>query len=70
MDTVEAVFERGVFKPLEPVELPEGQSVTLSFVPHKLTREEAEAEVAEMGKVYEGLTDEEIAEVEPIALDR
>jgi predicted DNA-binding antitoxin AbrB/MazE fold protein len=29
--TVEAIFEGGVFKPLEPIELPERQAVRLSF---------------------------------------
>jgi tRNA(fMet)-specific endonuclease VapC len=33
---IEAVYEQGAFKPLEPVELPEGQRVTLSVEPISL----------------------------------
>src|SRR4051812_42566504 len=41
--TIEAVYEQGVFKPLETVELPEGQKVALSVEPLALpTGSEAE----------------------------
>lgn len=68
--TIEAVYEQGVFKPLQPVKLTEGQKVALSLEPMAMTREEAEAQLREWQKVYEGLSEEDIVEVEAIALDR
>ncbi|HXG09054.1 MAG TPA: antitoxin family protein [Gemmataceae bacterium] len=43
---VEAVYENGVFRPLQPVDLPEHQRVTVTVVPaavaapHRMTQEE------------------------------
>ena len=34
-ELIDAVYEQGTFKPLEPVELPEGQRVTLSVEPRE-----------------------------------
>lgn len=68
--TVEAVYEKGVFKPLNPVQIQEGQKVSLLVEPMAMTRQEAEAHLREWQRVYEGLSEEEIAEVEAIALDR
>jgi predicted DNA-binding antitoxin AbrB/MazE fold protein len=67
---IDAVYERGNFKPLEPAKLPEGQRVTLSVEPMALTPEEAEAQLRAWHTVYEGLSDADIAEVEAMALDR
>jgi predicted DNA-binding antitoxin AbrB/MazE fold protein len=67
---IEAVYEHGTFKPLEPVELREGQRVTLSVEPMALTPAEAEAQLQAWQRVYEGLSEDEIREVEAVALDR
>jgi predicted DNA-binding antitoxin AbrB/MazE fold protein len=67
---IEAVYEHGAFKPLEPVELQEGQRVTLSVEPMASTEAEAEAQLQAWQRVYEGLSEDEIREVEAVALDR
>jgi predicted DNA-binding antitoxin AbrB/MazE fold protein len=67
---IQAVYERGVFRPLKPVELTEGQRVTLSVEPFVLSPEEAEARLQQWQQVYGGLSEEEVADVERIALDR
>jgi predicted DNA-binding antitoxin AbrB/MazE fold protein len=69
-ELIDAVFEQGTFKPLEPVELPEGQRVTLSVEPSALTLEGAEEQLRAWRAVYEGLSEADISEVEAIALDR
>ena len=53
-----------------PVELPEGQRVKLAIEPLVLTSAEAEAQLRAWHKVYEGLSEAEIAEIEAIALAR
>lgn len=64
---LKAVYENGVFKPLTNPQLKEGEEVTLVIetpVPHSL-------DILQLaGSVYEGLTAEEVEEVEKIALDR
>jgi predicted DNA-binding antitoxin AbrB/MazE fold protein len=67
--TIGAVYERGVFRPLEPVELPEGERVELAISPAGGYLTPAEME-ALAGRVYEGLSEEEIDEIEAMALDR
>jgi len=59
--TLEAVYENGVFRPLEKIEIAEGQQVRLIVE----TLPEDLLELA--AQVYEGLSDKEI---EQIALDR
>ena len=70
MQTIEAVYENGSFRPLETVELTEGQRVTLSVEPVAMSLSEAEAQLRQWRKVYEGLSERDIAEIEAIALDR
>jgi predicted DNA-binding antitoxin AbrB/MazE fold protein len=67
--TVEAIYKQGVFKPLHEIALPEGQKVRLRVEPSdaKLTPEEM-LRLAQ--RVYEGLSEERIAGIEKIALDR
>ena len=67
--TVEAIYQNGVFRPLSPVsdEISEGKTVKITIDDKKLSPEEY-LELA--GKVYEGLSDEDINEIERIALDR
>ena len=69
-DTVEAVFERGVFRPLDPVELPDGQRVVLSVAPIPRNGPTAAEQLNAWRAVYEGLAAEDIAEVERISQDR
>ena len=65
---VRAVYENGVLKPLEPLDLTDQQQVYLSIevVESDATEDELQAWLT----VYEGLSAEEISEVEAIALDR
>jgi predicted DNA-binding antitoxin AbrB/MazE fold protein len=66
---VPAVYEQGVLKPLEPLALPEGQRVTVTVEP--VEERLSPDEILDLAhQVYEGLSDEEIAEIEAIALDR
>jgi predicted DNA-binding antitoxin AbrB/MazE fold protein len=66
--TIEAVYEHGAFKPLHPedIDLSEGQKVSI-VVERRLTPKEM-SELA--GSVYDGLPEEDIDEIERIALDR
>lgn len=68
MPTLEAVFEDGKFRLLEPGRVPlnEGQRVRITVQPEV----EPEDVLALAGRVYAGLSDEEIDAVERIALDR
>lgn len=65
---VDAVYENGVFKPLKSPSLSDGQLVRLEIEPALKTSSDDLLELA--AKVYEGLSDQQIAEVEKIALDR
>jgi predicted DNA-binding antitoxin AbrB/MazE fold protein len=66
--TLEAVFENGTFRLLEPsaVTLVDGQHVLLTVE----TEGTPEDVLALAERVYDGLSDEEIDEVERISLDR
>jgi predicted DNA-binding antitoxin AbrB/MazE fold protein len=66
--TVEAIFEDGVFKPVERPEIPEGEHVQLTVETVEPTGGEDPLELA--ARVYRGLRPEEIDEIERIALDR
>ena len=62
---IEAVFDKGAFKPLQAPDLPDGQHVRLvvqTRSPEEILRLAAE--------VYQGLSQEDIAEIERVALDR
>lgn len=67
--TIIAVYQNGTFRPLVPVpeEIIEGQTV-------RLTLQDKEAAAAEIMKLaegfYEGLSEDEINEIEAIAFDR
>lgn len=66
--TIKVVYENGVFRPLTPPELQieEGDEVFVT-VEHRLSPKEMTKLAA---SVYEGLSEEEIKEIERIALDR
>ena len=66
--TVEAIFEDGVFKPVERPEIPEGERVQLTV--ERAARREHEDSLELAARVYQGLRPEEIDEVERIALGR
>ncbi len=66
---VEAVFEDGSFTPVDDGSLPfsEGQRVKLTVE----VLSETEDNLVELaGQVYEGLSEEDIGEIEGLALDR
>lgn len=67
--SIEAVFDNGRFTPLNNPNLPfaQGQHVRLT-VEADLQSSDDLLELA--AKVYEGLSDEQVSEIEGIALDR
>jgi predicted DNA-binding antitoxin AbrB/MazE fold protein len=67
MRTIEAIFEGGVFRPLDRVELPDHERVRLTV---ESPQEVAERELAAWEQVYTGLTENEIAELEKVVNDR
>ena len=64
--TIEAIYQNGMFKPLSPIseEISEGEKVKLVLE----TQENSIMKLAE--NFYEGLSEEDIDEIEKIALDR
>lgn len=65
--TIEAIYENGAFRPIggDQVAIAEGQRVRITV------DEGSEPEALRLAKrVYEGLDDQEIDEIERIALDR
>ena len=65
---VEAVYKNGVLTPLEPLDLPEHLRVLITIqVPSAEGPEDA---VQAWGRVYEGLSEEDVAAIECIALNR
>jgi len=68
MQTLKAIYENGVFRPLEKPELAEGQSVQLIVdTTNPLTPQEMLQLASE---VYEGLSETDVDEFEEIALKR
>ena len=65
---LEAVYEHGVLKPLEDPGLEENQRVLLEI--RTEPRGDDSSAIAAWHRVYEGLSENEIAEIETIALDR
>lgn len=65
--TIEAIFEEGVLKPVSPLNIPEHKKVTLTI-------EDEVSESADIlslsSLVYNGLSPEDIKEIEKLALDR
>jgi predicted DNA-binding antitoxin AbrB/MazE fold protein len=66
--TITAVYENGVFRPLQPVDLAEGQRVQVEMpspaAGGPISAEEAEQIMRRLERVGEGLSDEEIAVIE------
>ncbi|WP_416670332.1 antitoxin family protein [Egbenema bharatensis] len=65
---VEAVYENGVFRPLKALELSEGQEVQLII--HAKSKIDPNQMLRLAAEVYQGLSDEQIRDVEKIAIDR
>ena len=65
---LEAVYRRGVLKPLKPLGLPENQQVLITL--RLPAAEKPEDVLAAWQGVYAGLSAMEVAAVESIALDR
>jgi predicted DNA-binding antitoxin AbrB/MazE fold protein len=69
MNTIfEAVYENGVLKPLESIKLLEHQRVTIMIQLPMV--ENPDQELESWHQVYFELSDQEIREIESIALDR
>ena len=66
--TLEAIYEGGVFKPMKSLKLPEYLRVTITI--HQPTIENPDEELESWHQVYDGLSDQEITEIEAIAFDR
>jgi predicted DNA-binding antitoxin AbrB/MazE fold protein len=66
MQDLDAVYHDGVFEPLTAPALPEGARVHLRVE----SAIQGEDSLSLASQVYEGLTAEQIAEIEAIALDR
>lgn len=65
---LKAVYADGVLKPLEDPGLEQNQRVLLEI--RTEPQEHASSAVDDWRRIYEGLSEDEIAEVEAIALDR
>jgi predicted DNA-binding antitoxin AbrB/MazE fold protein len=65
---VEAIYENGTLKPLETLDLPEHQRVRITI--HVPIVENPDETLEVWHQVYEGCAEEEIAQIEAIALDR
>ncbi len=63
--TIEAVYENGVFRPVEPIKLEEGQRVQVYFpwVPDDRTLEERLKDLEVIEKESDDISDEEWAEI-------
>ena len=65
---VEAIYEKGMLKLLETVDLPEHQYVRITI--HESFEESPDEALQAWKQVYEGCEEDEIAQIEAIALDR
>ncbi|PZV10348.1 MAG: hypothetical protein DCF22_17050 [Leptolyngbya sp.] len=65
---VKAIYEHGVFRPLQAPELSEGQEVQL--IVHSKNQISPSQMLNLAAEVYQGFSDEQIHHVEHIALDR
>lgn len=65
---LDAVYENGVFRPLQHPEIPEGKQVQLVV---ETGAELAPDDMLELAaQVYQGLSEQDIDEIEKVALDR
>ena len=66
--SLEVIYEGGVFKPITSLKLPEHQRVTITI--HQPSIENPNQELESWHQVYAGLSEQDIVEIESIALDR
>jgi predicted DNA-binding antitoxin AbrB/MazE fold protein len=66
--TLDAIYENGVFRPLESPKISEGQKVKLTVETTLVSSPDDMLELA--AQVYQGLSAEQIDEIEKIALNR
>ncbi len=63
-----AIYENGIFRPLKPLEIPEGQQVLLKV---ETLSEDFPDDLLELAvQVYKGLSEKQIDEIEQIAFNR
>ncbi|ETX02941.1 MAG: hypothetical protein ETSY2_34470 [Candidatus Entotheonella gemina] len=67
-EIIAAIYEKGVFKPLQALEIPEGQHVRLVVDMDKTTTSEGMLVLA--AQVYEGLSPQDVDTIEEIACNR
>ena len=65
---VDAIYENGMLKLLETLDLPEHQRVRITI--HEPIVESLDEMLEAWHQVYEGCAEEEIAQIEAIAMDR
>lgn len=66
---IEAIYQNGIFKPITPVsdEISEGEEVIIDIK----SKEESANEIMKLAEnFYEGISDEDIEEMEKVMLDR
>ena len=66
--TVEAIYENGVLRPLKTLNLSEGQEVQLII--HSKDQIQPTQMLQLAAEVYQGFSDEDIHDIEHIALER
>jgi predicted DNA-binding antitoxin AbrB/MazE fold protein len=64
-----AIYERGILRPLEPLELPEYTKVWLTVITEEEVEAHAQAILELARQSYEGLSEKEIADIETARLD-
>lgn len=71
MQTIEAIYQNGMFKPITPIseEIAEGERVKL-VVETESDTEDVNPIMKLAENFYEGLSDEDIEEIEKVTLDR
>lgn len=67
---IEAIYEGGVFKPLEPVDLAEHERVRLTIEAAAVSEQQVEEMLELAFATYEGLTPEEIQQIEAARIDQ
>lgn len=67
-EALDAIYEKGVFRPLTPPNVSDGQQVRLIIETLSESNTEEVLELA--ARVYEGLSQDQIDEIEQIALNR
>ena len=67
-ETIDAIYEKGVFRPLKPATILDGLKVRLEV--ETLTESSTDNLLELAAQVYNGLSNEQIDEIEQIVLDR